>query len=328
MSIIDSTTGANASNSPLSPLLVILGNTGSGKSALAINLAKVIPAGIINADSRQIYSRMDIATAKPTLSEMLEIPHYLYSFIQPDQPFSLAEYQSLAYQAIDSLHTQNRLPVLVGGSGQYLKAVLEGWSIPPVAPDETFRAALFEKAEKEGGDVIFTELEKKDPQAATQIDPRNIRRVVRALEVIHKTGGKFSGLQIKNPPPYRVFKIGIHIPREELYRTVDLRVEKMLEQGLEAEVRSLLEKGYKASLPSMSGIGYRQIAKYIEGSISLTEAVEQMKFETHRLIRQQNTYFRLTDTNIHWITLEESRSNGIIQLVCDFLAAENKNEIH
>ncbi|BAQ34576.1 tRNA (adenosine(37)-N6)-dimethylallyltransferase MiaA [Dehalococcoides sp. THU3] len=328
MSIIDNTASAKASNSPVAPLLVILGNTGSGKSALALKLAKEIPAGIINADSRQIYSHMDIATAKPTLSEMLEIPHFLYSFIQPDQSFNLAEYQTLAYQAIDSLHNQTRLPILVGGSGQYLKAVLEGWSIPQIAPDETLRAALFEKAEKEGEEALFADLEEKDPQAASKIDSRNIRRVIRALEVIYKTGGKFSELQTKNPPPYRILKIGIHIPREELYRTVDLRIEKMLEQGLEAEVRFLLEKGYKANLPSMSGIGYRQIAKHIEGGISLAEAIEQMKYETHRLIRQQNTYFRLTDADIHWITLEESRSNNIIRLVRDFLAAEDKYEIH
>ncbi|MET0059152.1 tRNA (adenosine(37)-N6)-dimethylallyltransferase MiaA [Dehalococcoides mccartyi] len=320
----DSTAKATAPNPPLAPLLVILGNTGSGKSALALKLAGEIPAGIVNADSRQIYSQMDIATAKPTPAEMSEIPHYLYSFIQPDQPFSLAEYQSLAYQAINKLHTQNRLPILVGGSGQYLKAVLEGWSIPQIAPDETFRVAMFEKAEKEGGASIFAELVKQDPQAAAKIDPRNIRRVIRALEVINKTGAEFSKLQTKNPPPYRVLKIGIHLAREELYRTVDLRVEKMLEQGLEAEVRHLLEQGYAATLPSMSGIGYRQIAKYIGGEISLSEAIEQMQFETHRLIRQQNTYFRLADPDIHWITREESQDNEIINLVRNFLADGGK----
>ncbi|MBM2831017.1 MAG: tRNA dimethylallyltransferase [Dehalococcoidia bacterium] len=282
-------------------LVAIVGPTALGKSSLALHLAGSLSGEIINADSRQVYRCLDIGTAKPTGEDQALVPHHLLDLVDPDQDFSLALYQSLAYRAVEDVARRGKLPFLVGGSGLYVWSVLAGWKLPGVPPNPELRAELLDQAEKRGYEVVYAELLKADPEAARHIDPRNVRRVIRALEVCH-SGTLFSrdhGRRGEIPPSTLI--IGLTAKREELYCRIDSRVDAMMERGLEDEVRELIKRGYRITLPSMSGIGYRQIGAYLEGKLSLPSAVQQMKFETHRFARHQYAWFRPGDERIHWM---------------------------
>jgi tRNA dimethylallyltransferase len=284
------------------PLLVaIVGPTGIGKSALALqlvcDLAAVRPAEIVSADSRQIYRGMDIGTAKPTPAELALAPHHLIDIVDPDRGFSLAEYQERAYATIDDVYGRGHLPLLVGGTGQYVRAVVEGWHIPRVPPDPALRSRLQVEADREGHLALYRRLLALDPGAAEFVDARNVRRVIRALEVCLKTGRPFSEQRGKDPPPYSVLLMGLTMEREALYRRVDDRVDQMVARGLVEEVRALVGpppagRGYEWSLPAMSSLGYVQLRGYLEGRASLEECVVQIKHDTHRFIRQQYAWFR------------------------------------
>ncbi|MBI4267856.1 MAG: tRNA (adenosine(37)-N6)-dimethylallyltransferase MiaA [Chloroflexi bacterium] len=299
-------------------LVAIVGPTAVGKSQLALNLAQDLDGEIVNADSRQVYRYMDIGTAKPTRQEMALVPHHLIDILNPDEDFSLAQYQALAYQAISDIHGRGKLPFLVGGSGLYVWAVLEGWAVPPVAPDPEFRRQLLDKAARGEAQAIYQELAQADPAAAAKIDPRNIRRVIRALEVSRSTGVPFSRLQRKEPPPFDSLIIGLTVDRAELYHRIDARVERMIEPGLVDEVKRLIDMGYGFELPAMSGIGYRQIGQYLNGEVALEKAVEQTKFATHRIARHQYAWFRLSDQRIRWFDMERGPRSKISGLVATF----------
>lgn len=283
------------------PLIVLVGPTGAGKTALAVRLCRALDGEIVSADSRQIYRCMDIGTAKPAPEELAAVPHHLVDIRDPDEDFSLAEYQALAYAAIDDVARRGRLPFLVGGTGQYVQAVIEGWSIPHVPADPALRALLYTLAESEGQEALHARLQALDPQAAAQIDPRNVRRVVRALEVCIKTGQPFSAQRGKSPPPYDVLLFGLTMAREALYERIDARIDHMVEAGLIDEVRRLLALSYGWDLPAMSSLGYLQWQGYFEGRLSLDEAVVSIKKETRRFIRHQYNWFRPGDRRIHWL---------------------------
>jgi len=240
----------------------------------------------------------------------------------PDQPLSLAEYQALAYRAIDDLLARGKLPMLVGGSGQYVRAVVQGWGIPAVPPDDALRAELYAQAEMTGHEGLHARLRALDPVAAERIDPRNVRRVVRALEVCLVAGRPISELQRRCPPPYRIVQVGLTRPRLALYRRADDRVEAMIAAGLIDEVRRLVEAGYGWGLPAMSGLGYRQIGAYLRGEASLEEAVQQIKRGTRRFIRQQYNWFRPSDPHIHWFDLEVTPLPAVESAVTRLLVAE------
>jgi tRNA dimethylallyltransferase len=299
-------------------LVAIIGPTGVGKSRLALYLARTFDGEIVNADSRQIYRYLDISTAKPRPEELALVPHHLISIVSPDEDFSLAQYRQAAYQAIDNIHRRGRLPLLVGGSGMYVWAVLEGWSIPAVPPDPELRRNLREKVDNVGAEALYQELLAVDPAAAKRIDRRNIRRVSRALEVYRATGVPFSQYQNKQPPDFRTLVIGLTIDRPSLYHLIDSRVDEMIKQGLIQEVEKLLEKGYDFHMAAMSGIGYRQIGQYIKGELTLPEAIEWIKFETHRLVRHQYSWFRLNDSRIHWFDIRHQPYEEIEQLIKEF----------
>jgi len=267
-------------------LVAIVGPTGIGKSALALHLAQKFHGEIVGADSRQVYRHMDIGTAKPGLEERALVTHHLIDIVNPDEGFSLAWYQSLACRAIEDIQRRDKLPLLVGGSGMYVWAVLEGWEVPRVAPDPEFRQAMESKAALNGAQELYRQLTETDPAAAQRIDPRNVRRVIRALEVQKQTG-RPTRSQVKKAPPFRTLIIGLTADREELYRRIDERVDRMVEGGLVGEVENLLRMGYDVNLPAMSGIGYRQISLYLKGEMTLPAAVQQIKFETHRFVRHQ-----------------------------------------
>lgn len=302
------------------PLVAVVGPTGVGKTALVLSLAEELPIEVVSADSRQVYRYMDIGTAKPTPEERRQVPHHIVDVVDPDEEFTLAQFQEMAYSAIEDILRRGRLPFLVGGTGQYVWAVLEGWRVPKVPPQPELRARLYREAREKGSQALFERLQKLDPHAAEFIDPRNIRRVVRALEVCLVTDKPFSAQRGKNPPPYRTLIIGLTLPRPELYRRIDARIEKMLEKGLVDEVRKLLEMGYDLDLPSMSGIGYLEIGRYLRGEISLEEAVRQMKKRTRNFIRHQYNWFRLSDPRIHWVENHSEAREVALALIKDFLS--------
>jgi tRNA dimethylallyltransferase len=285
--------------------VVIVGPTAVGKTALSLPLAESLGGEIVSADSRQFYRGMDVGTAKPSPQALARAPHHLIDVADPDETVGLAEFQDLAYRAIDAVHARRHLPFLVGGTGQYVRAVVEGWRIPRVPPDHELRARLEAEAERRGPEALHARLEALDPVAAAKIHPNNVRRVVRALEVCLLSGRPISEQQGKSPPPYRIFQIGLTMEREALYARADRRVERMVEAGLVDEVRGLLEAGYDWSLPAMSGLGYAQFRPYFAGEATLEEVVAEIKSATHSFIRHQYNWFPLDDPAIHWFDVAE-----------------------
>ena len=282
------------------PLLIILGPTAVGKTGLAVEVAKRIQGEIISADSRQIYRFMDIGTAKPTVKQQAAIRHHLIDVVNPDENLSLAEYQKLARSAIDDIHTKGSIPMLVGGTGQYITALVEGWSIPQVAPNEALRAELEQFAEEKGAGALHERLEAIDPKAAASIDYRNVRRVIRALEVCIVSGEPISELQRKHPPDYNMLHIGLTTERERLYQQADKRIDMMVNEGFLPEVEGLLKAGFSRKLPSMSGLGYAELTAHLLDQVPLEEAITLAKNNTHDFIRRQYTWFRGHDPGILW----------------------------
>ncbi len=297
------------------PLIVIVGPTAVGKSATALYLAERLEGEIVSADSRQVYRGMDIGTAKPTPQERARVPHHLLDLLEPDQTLTVAEYQALAYAAIADIHRRGRLPFLVGGSGLYVRAVTEGLLIPRVPPHPALRAQLEAEAQRDGAAALHARLQHLDPVASARIDPRNVRRVIRALEVCLATGKPASEAQQRRPPPYRILKLGLTRPRPILYQRIDRRIDEMLAAGLVEEVRSLVERGYSLNLPALTGVGYRQIGRYLAGRCTLDAAIAEMRRATRRFVRQQANWFRADDPSIRWYDLERTPLPAIEEAV-------------
>jgi len=302
----------------MNSLVTIVGPTAVGKSSLALELSQALSGEIINADSRQVYRYMDIGTAKPTMAERGQIAHHLVDVVYPDQQFNLALYQPTAREAIQSVQKRGNLPFLVGGSGLYVWALVEGWSIPPVPPDPAMRRELEARVQSEGVEVLHEELRQLDPAAAERIDPRNHRRIIRALEV-SRQGGAASQVQEKKAFVDPLI-IGLTADRNDLYGQIDARVDRMMEMGLLKEVEELVARGYGFDLPSMSGLGYRQIGLFLQGRMDLPAAVQQIKYNTHRFVRHQYNWFRLQDERIHWFDVSSDNRKSIMDLVRQFLA--------
>ncbi len=303
------------------PLIVVVGPTAVGKTATAVRLCGDFPGEIISADSRQVYRGLDIGTAKATPEEQAFAVHHLIDVVDPDQVLGLAGYQEMAYAAINDVLSRNRVPFLVGGTGQWVKGVVEGWGVPRVPPDYALRAELEAEAERAGPQALYTRLAEVDPDSAAKIDYRNVRRVIRALEVYLKTEVPVSQHRRAQPPSYRILQVGLTMSREMLYARVDARVERMLEKGLLAEARRLVNQGYGLDLPAMSGLGYRQIGQHLAGEIGLDEAIRLIKKETRRFIRQQYNWFRLDDPAVHWFDVSGDFYDGLYEMVDGFLAA-------
>lgn len=294
------------------PLIVILGPTAVGKTGLAIELAEALHGEILGADSRQVYRLMDIGTAKPTAEEQARAPHHLIDLVNPDGNLTLATYQQLAYKTIDAVHQRGHFPLLVGGTGQYISAVTEGWTIPEVSPDEQLRAELETFAAAHGPQALHQRLQQIDPEAAQKIHPNNVRRVIRAIEVSVITGQPISILQRKQPPPYAILELGLTLERQHLYDRADRRVDQMMAQGFPEEVRTLLDMGYSRFLPSMSGLGYAQLATHLLDRVPLQQAIQDTKIATHDFIRRQFTWFRGHDNGIVWHNVEHMNRTALI----------------
>lgn len=285
-----------------SPLLVICGPTASGKTALAVELARHFPIEVISADSRQVYRGLDIGTAKATAAERRQVPHHLLDVVAPDEEFSVADFASLAHSAIATINERGHLPVLLGGTGLYMRAVTEGLVDAPTG-DPALRAELLEQEEREGPGTLFRLLQEVDPPLAQRIPPGDLTRTVRALEVYRLSGRRLSDFQREHAfaeRPYATLKLGLAPPREELYRRIDQRVEWMLEQGLPAEVRGLLERGYGPECKALRTIGYQEMIRHLRGEIPLAEATALIQRNSRHYAKRQLTWFRRDDAII-WV---------------------------
>ncbi len=282
------------------PLIVLVGPTAVGKTETAIRLAERLNGEIVSADSRLFYRGMDIGTAKPTLEERARVPHHLIDVTTPEQSWSLAVFQKAADGAITAIHHRGRLPFLVGGTGQYVRAVTHGWAPPAAAPNPALRGVLERLAAEQGHDWLHAKLARLDPPAADRIDPRNLRRTVRALEVILTTGQRFSDQSQRGHPRYHLLTIGLTRPRPELYARIDARIEAMFAAGLLDEVRALLQSGLPPDLPAFSAIGYRECLQVLAGQMSLEQAKAEMRRATRTFVRRQANWFKPDDPAIHW----------------------------
>ena len=305
------------------PLIVILGPTAVGKTSLSIQLAERVGGEIVSADSRLFYRGMDIGTAKPTVEERKLVPHHLIDVAYPDDIWSLGRYKKVALGIISDIHSRKKIPILVGGTGQYIRAITEGWVVPKLKSDLYLREVLLKWVDRIGVNGLHSRLETIDPQAASKIAPNNVRRTIRALEVIFHTGKRFSELRLREPVPYLIVQIGLSRPREMLYQRIDERVDAMIEAGFVDEVRRLLEKGYSPDLPSLSAIGYGQIIAYLNGEMTIEDAVASIKQMTRHLVRRQANWFKYSDSEIIWL---EVKTDTVVQIESIiFKLTENPN---
>lgn len=287
------------------PLLVVVGPTAVGKSSLAIRLALALNAEIVSADSRYLYRELEIGVAKPSFEDLTTVKHHLINVARLSNPWNLGLYKQSATQIISEIHLRNRLPILTGGTGQYVRSILQNWQIPSHGPVSQLREDLETIGDHIGFDKLYEILSAIDPQAAAIIDYRNHRRTIRALEVILSTGKKFSDLRNKDEPPYNTLIIGLELPREVLYTRIDERVDAMISQGLVGEVQKLLDAGLGPALEKMRVIGYQEIIAHLRGEISLEEAVALIKRNTRAYVRRQANWFKPTDPDIHWLNAQD-----------------------
>ena len=287
------------------PVIALVGATAVGKSATAVELARRIGGEIINADSRQVYRGMAIGTGVPCEKERGGVPHHLYGISEPDDDFSLGRFLTAAIYAIQDIREREKTPIVVGGTGQYVWALLEGWNVPEVAPNPDLRQELMERAEAEGRDALHEELRRLDPAAAELIHPNNLIRTVRALEVVRTTGRPFSEQRTQTAPPWDIRIGGVSMERETLDARIEQRVDRQLEDGWIDEVKNLLQQGYSPSLSSFRSIGYREIAAHIKSGMPFDEMRQTIIHKTRRFARTQFAWFRHDDERITWMDASE-----------------------
>ena len=298
---------------------MIVGPTAVGKTGIAIRLAERLGGEIVSADSRLFYRGMDIGTAKPSLEERRGVPHHLVDITSPLESYSLALFQKDAAIAIAGIQARGHLPVLVGGTGLYIHAVTYGWTPPVTSPDAALRAELEARAVSQGYQELYEELQALDPEAAKRIDARNVRRTIRALEVIRLTGRKFSEQRGRAEGPYRLLTIGLTRPRPELYARIDARIEAMFADGLLEEVQRLLALGCTPNLPAMSAIGYAQCVQVLGGTLDVEQAKLEMRRLTRIFVRRQANWFKPGDPSIHWFEAGADPLEAIEQTIHEFL---------
>jgi len=285
------------------PLLVICGPTATGKTEVGIEVALRVGGEILSADSMQVYRHMDIGTAKPTPQQRARVPYHLVDYVEPDEEYSVARYKEDAERTLARVRAEGKLPVMVGGTGLYIRAVVDQLDIPIAAPDWDLRRQLEEEAERHGADRLHAQLQAVDPAAAERIDARNVRRVVRALEVYLTTGQPFSShhaLDRRREAKYNLVAFGLTMERERLHRRIEARCNAMMAAGLLAEVQALVERGFGEGLTAMKGLGYRHLLDHLRGEWDLETAVATFKRDTRRYARRQLTWFR-ADARIQWL---------------------------
>lgn len=303
------------------PLIILTGPTAAGKTALSIGLAKRINGAIISADSMQVYRHMDIGSAKVTPEEMDGVPHYLIDVLEPHEEFSVHTFKQMAENALGEIYGKGMIPIVVGGTGFYIQALLYDIQFTETDTDTAYRSQLEGLAEKNGADWLHGELKKVDPEAAEQIHANNVKRVIRALEYYHQTGQKISDhnaeeRQRTSPYNYKYFVLNRN--REELYRRIDLRVDKMLEAGLLDEVKALKNMGYTRDMVAMKGLGYKEVLDYLSGEITLDEAVYRVKRDSRHFAKRQLTWFR-RERDVTWVELDGRDEDEVLEKLISML---------
>ena len=303
------------------PLVIIAGPTACGKTATSIELAKKINGEIISADSMQVYKYMDIGTAKATKQEMQDIPHYLIDEFYPDEEFNVMIFQKKAKDYIDQIYKKGKIPILVGGTGFYINALVFDNNFVEEESDSNLRNELYELAEKNGVEYLHNMLKEFHPESAEKIHYNNVKRVARAIEFYKKTGKPISehNKEAKSKSsPYKTAFIVLDMDRQKLYERINKRVDVMIEDGLVDEVKMLLEKGYKKELVSMQGLGYKEIVAYINGETSLEEAIEKLKQSTRHFAKRQLTWFR-GQTDGLWIDISDGDVDNAVNKIIDYM---------
>lgn len=298
--------------------IALVGPTAVGKSDLALRLATRCPLEIVNGDSRQVYRYMDIGTSKPTPVERTLVPHHVYDVVDPDEEFSLADYHHHAHAAMTAIGERGGVPLLVGGSGQYIWSLVEGWQLADVPPDRAFRREMEEWTTVHGYAALHHRLACVDADAASRIQATNVRRVIRALELHRATGVPPSLLLGRRAAVSKsVLLFGLNVDRTTLLSRADARIDTMVRHGFPDEVRALLGRGYAPTLPAMSSIGYREMVEYVNGVIDLDTAISRIRRETRRLVRRQYTWFGLTDERIMWLDARDPNAvaDTVIRLI-------------
>jgi tRNA dimethylallyltransferase len=298
------------------PLVVICGPTATGKTDTAVQIAKTMGGEIVSADSMLVYRGMDIGTAKPTPSQMCGIPHHLIDIIEPDQEYNAALFQEQARIVITDIIKRNKLPLLVGGTGLYIRAVIDNYDFSGARGSDLFRKALQEEAAEHGNALLHQRLHNIDPGAASKLHPNDSRRIIRALEVYKLTGMPISSFhKIDEPsrPFYDLQMFGLTLDRAKLYLRIEQRVDQMIQAGLVDEVQGLLNRGISPELSAMRGLGYKEIAEYLAGSLPLAKAIEMLKRNTRRFAKRQMTWFR-RDKRIRWLDPDQDDVPGAIIL--------------
>jgi len=292
-----------------------MGATASGKTQLAVETALSIGGEIISADSRQFYKFMDIGTAKPPLKDRDSIPHHLIDVVLPGEEFTLSQYQELAYEVIEKIFSSGKVPILVGGTGLYIRAVTQGYTLPRVPPKVEFRKLKYMEAKKYGISALYNELLSIDPEASYKIHPLDLIRIIRALEVYYFSGKKISSFWgQKNVLPWRIIKIGLSLPRNLLYQRINTRVEEMMSLGFLEEVKVLVERGFKDALFRMRPLGYIELLEHLAGKLTLEEAVELIKRNTRRFAKRQLTWFR-KEKDVVWIEMDKMSQKEALQKI-------------
>ncbi|MGE5509152.1 MAG: tRNA (adenosine(37)-N6)-dimethylallyltransferase MiaA [Chitinophagales bacterium] len=295
-------------------LLAIVGPTGVGKSDVAIQVALAVGGEIVSADSMQVYRGLDIGTGKVLPEERQGVPHHLLDVVDPETPFSVARYEELALRAIGDIHSRGRLPILVGGTGLYYRAVVRPFLFPGAGPDPELRARLAAEAAERGTEALHQRLAEVDPPAAARIHPHDLRRIVRALEVYTQTGVPISAHQTAGEEPrFALLTVGLTAPREELYARIEARVDAMLATGLLDEVRRLVARGLEQWLTAVQALGYKEFLPYLRGEEPLAQAVERLKQETRRYAKRQLTWFR-REPGVHWLERKPGQSAAELAL--------------
>ena len=285
-------------------VIAVVGPTSTGKTRIGIELAKLVNGEIVSADSRQIYKLIDIGTAKPTLGELAEVPHHLIDIVPLDENVSAGTYGSLAREAIDGIFSRKRLPILVGGSGLYIRSAIDGlFNAPEI--DEKTRQSLRGRLESEGAERLLEELKRVDPEGAKGLLPGNYKRILRGLEVYYSSGNRISKLRVERTltPGFKTLQFGIAVERKELYRRIEKRVDDMIAAGLLDEVRELLRRGFDPQLNSLQTVGYKEVIQYIQQKITYGDMLAQIKMNTRRYAKRQMTWFR-KDSRIIWVNAD------------------------
>lgn len=287
------------------PLLIITGPTAVGKTELSLKIAEELQGEIISADSMQIYRYMDIGTAKASAEERKRVRHHMIDIINPDETYSVADYQQEADRLIREICARGSLPIMVGGTGLYIRAVIQGFLFPEMETNHQLRAELTEMARKYGNEYLHQKLAEIDPEHARKIHPNDLRRIIRAIEIFQETGHNMTYYLEKQkytPPRYNTLKVGLIREREELYDRINKRVDLMIKKGLVEEVKNIIKAGFNMSATALQGLGYKEIIGYLKGDYPLEEAIRILKKNTRNYAKKQITWFN-REKDLHWFNL-------------------------